>query len=36
LLGYLYLTGDFDRLNFLLNKGNNNEGWRKKRRLRTT
>lgn len=26
LLGYLYLTGDFDRLNFLLNKGNNNEG----------
>lgn len=26
LLGYLYLTGEYDRLNFLLNKGNINEG----------
>ncbi len=24
-LGYLYIIGDFDRLNFLLNKGNDNE-----------
>ncbi len=24
-LGYLYIIGDFDRLNFLLNKGNENE-----------
>lgn len=26
LLGYLYLIGDYDRLNFILNKGNINEG----------
>lgn len=26
LIGYLYLTGDFDRLNFILNKGNKDEG----------
>ena len=32
-LGYLYLIGDLDRLNFLLNKGNKDEGWRKKCRL---
>ncbi len=25
-LGYLYLIGDLDRLNFLLNKGNKDEG----------
>ena len=28
ILGYLYLTGKNDRLNFLLNKGNAYEGWR--------
>ena len=27
-LGYLYLIGQNDRLNFLLNEGNTNEGWR--------
>ena len=26
LVGYLYVTGDIDRLNFLLNKGDTNEG----------
>ena len=28
LLGYLYLVGDYDRLNFLLNKGITDENWR--------
>ena len=28
ILGYLYLTGQNDRLNFLLNKGKENENWR--------
>ena len=27
-LGYLYLVGQLDRLNFLLNKGKTNESWR--------
>ena len=27
-LGYLYLTGNYDRLNFILNKGITNETWR--------
>jgi 23S rRNA maturation mini-RNase III len=27
-LGFLYLTGDIDRLNYLLNKGNWYESWR--------
>lgn len=27
-LGYLYLTGKNDRLNYLLNKGMTNESWR--------
>ena len=27
-LGYLYLIGQNDRLNFLLNKGKTNESWR--------
>ena len=35
LLGFLYLTGEYDRLNFLLNKGKNNESWRKKFSIRT-
>ena len=35
LLGYLYITGQFDRLNFLLNKGYENENWRKKLCIRT-
>ena len=30
ILGFLYLTGQYERLNFLLNKGINNEDWRKK------
>ena len=30
ILGYLYLTGQNDRLNFILNKGIDNENWRKK------
>lgn len=30
ILGYLYIIGNLDRLNFLLNKGETNEGWRKK------
>ncbi len=34
-LGYLYLVGNLDRLNFLLNKGMKDEGWRKKCRLWT-
>ena len=28
LLGYLYVLGENDRLNFLLNKGYKDEGWR--------
>ena len=28
ILGYLYLTGQNDRLNFILNKGIDNENWR--------
>ncbi len=28
ILGYLYLTGQNDRLNFILNKGIENENWR--------
>ncbi len=28
ILGYLYLIGENDRLNFLLNEGKLNEGWR--------
>ena len=28
LLGYLYVLGENDRLNFLLNKGNKDESWR--------
>lgn len=28
ILGFLYLTGQYDRLNFLLNKGIDNENWR--------
>lgn len=28
LLGFLYLTGQNDRLNFLLNKGKTDESWR--------
>lgn len=35
-LGYLYLIGNYERLNFLLNKGKENESWRKKRSIRTT
>ena len=27
-LGYLYVIGEIDRLNFLLNKGYKDEGWR--------
>ncbi len=34
ILGYLYLIGQNDRLNFLLNEGKLNEGWRKKFSLR--
>ena len=34
ILGYLYLIGQNDRLNFLLNEGKWNEGWRKKFSLR--
>ena len=34
ILGYLYLTGQNDRLNFLLNKGIDNEDWRQKFGLR--
>ncbi len=33
-LGYLYLIGDYDRLNFILNKGKSNESWRKKFNIR--
>lgn len=29
-IGYLYIIGEYDRLNFLLNKGHENEGWGKK------
>ena len=36
ILGYLYLTGNYDRLNFLLNKGKEDESWGKKRGLRIT
>jgi ribonuclease-3 family protein len=25
-IGYLYIIGEYDRLNFLLNKGHENEG----------
>lgn len=28
LLGFLYVTGQHERLNFILEKGQNNEGWR--------
>ena len=34
-LGYLYLICNLEILNFLLNKGIKDEGWRKKRRLWT-
>ena len=34
ILGYLYIIGQNDRLNFLLNEGKTNEGWRKKFSLR--
>lgn len=30
ILGYLYITGQNQRLNFLLNKGKDNENWRQK------
>jgi len=33
-LGYLYLVGETERLNYLLNKGKEDESWRKKRSLR--
>ncbi len=36
LLGFLYLTGQNERLNYILNKGKNDENWRKKFGLRTT
>lgn len=28
LLGFLYVTGDNERLNYILHKGNKDEGWR--------
>jgi 23S rRNA maturation mini-RNase III len=34
-LGYLYLVGENDRLNYLLNKGIWYENWRQKFYLRT-
>lgn len=33
-IGYLYMIGELDRLNYLLNLGEENEGWRKKCCLR--
>ena len=33
-LGYLYIVGDYERLNLILNKGNKDESWRKKFSLR--
>lgn len=32
-IGYLYMIGEIDRLNYLLNLGEQNENWRKKFRL---
>jgi hypothetical protein len=34
-VGYLYIVGEIERLNFILNKGKTNESWRKKCCLRT-
>ena len=33
-LGFLYITGNYDRLSFILNKGIKDENWRKKCCLR--